>query len=61
MNELAAKIIDGLDKLASKHASASKRWVWELIQNAQDSKAEGRVKVEITVDEKSVNRPLDYR
>jgi hypothetical protein len=36
-NELAAKIIDGLDKLDHKYEKgAAERWIWELLQNAKD-------------------------
>ena len=37
-NELSAKIIDGLDKLFCQMESASLRWIWELLQNAKDSR-----------------------
>ena len=30
-NELAAKILDGLDKLYSKYENSAQRWIWELI------------------------------
>jgi hypothetical protein len=36
-NELANKIIDGLDKLYHKYEKgAAERWIWELLQNAKD-------------------------
>ena len=38
MNELAAKIIDGLNRLFLKYdKGAAERWIWELLQNAKDS------------------------
>jgi hypothetical protein len=38
LNELAAKIIDGLNKLFLKYdKGAAERWIWELLQNAKDS------------------------
>ena len=34
-NEMANKIIDGLDKLEHKYEKgAAERWIWELLQNA---------------------------
>jgi len=30
-NELASKILDGIEKLLEKYESSSKRWIWELI------------------------------
>ncbi len=37
-NELAAKIIDGLNRLSHKYEKgAAERWIWELLQNAKDS------------------------
>lgn len=56
-NELAAKIIDGLDKLDHKfERGAAERWIWELLQNAKDCCSEGQqsVKVEIVVDDEHV-------
>jgi hypothetical protein len=53
LNELANKIFDHLDKLTFKHESASKRWIWELLQNAQDASAKStrKVKIEITLED----------
>jgi hypothetical protein len=49
LNELAAKIIDGLNRLFMKYdKGAAERWVWELLQNAKDSSiGQDKVKVEI--------------
>ena len=49
LNELAAKIIDGLNRLFMKFdKGAAERWVWELLQNAKDSSiGQDKVKVEI--------------
>ena len=49
LNELAAKIIDGLNRLFMKYdKGATERWVWELLQNAKDSSiGQDKVKVEI--------------
>ena len=49
LNELAAKIIDGLNRLFLKYdKGAAERWVWELLQNAKDSSiGQDKVKVEI--------------
>ena len=49
LNELAAKIIDGLNRLFAKYdKGAAERWVWELLQNAKDSSiGQDKVKVEI--------------
>ena len=52
LNELGAKIIDGLNRLFLKFERGSaERWIWELLQNAKDSAAQGQhsVKVELTV------------
>ena len=51
LNELAAKIIDGLNKLFMKYdKGAAERWIWELLQNAKDSSSgQDKVKVEIIV------------
>ena len=62
-NELAAKIIDGLDKLDHKYDNgAAERWIWELLQNAKDQackpadggSSEGIVSVEIIIDDNYV-------
>lgn len=38
INELANKIVDGLEKLQLKiEKGADKRWIWELLQNSKDS------------------------
>ncbi len=38
LNELAAKIIDGLNRLFMKYdKGAAERWIWELLQNAKDA------------------------
>ena len=49
LNELAAKIIDGLNRLFMKYdKGAAERWVWELLQYAKDSSiGQDKVKVEI--------------
>lgn len=45
LNELAAKIIDGLNRLFMKYdKGAAERWIWELLQNAKDSSS-GQEKV----------------
>ncbi|CDW80579.1 UNKNOWN [Stylonychia lemnae] len=47
--KIAAQIMDSIEQLESEPA-AVKRWVWELIQNAQDSVYEGtnvRIKIEL--------------
>ena len=51
LNELAAKIIDGLNRLFLKFdRGAAERWIWELLQNAKDSsRGQESVKVEIIV------------
>ena len=51
LNELAAKIIDGLNRLFLKYdKGAAERWIWELLQNAKDSAVgQEKVKVELTV------------
>ena len=37
-NDLATKIVDGLDRLDHKfEKGAAERWIWELLQNAKDS------------------------
>ena len=49
-NELANKIIDGMDKLYSKYDDSMRRWVWELIQNAQDASIGSKpVNIEIII------------
>jgi hypothetical protein len=60
-NELAAKIIDGLDRLDHKfERGAAERWIWELLQNAKDCCTQPqdgsppRVKVEIKVTDDAV-------
>ena len=57
-NELANKIIDGLDKLYHKYEKgAAERWIWELLQNAKDCCAgtQQQVKVEIEIDDHVVD------
>jgi hypothetical protein len=56
MNELAAKIIDGLNRLFLKYdKGAAERWIWELLQNAKDSSVgQDRVRVEIILTDKYV-------
>ncbi len=51
LNELAAKIIDGLNRLYVKYdKGAAERWIWELLQNAKDSACgQDKVKVEINI------------
>lgn len=45
-NELAAKLIDGLDKLDHKfEKGAAERWIWELLQNAKDCCSQGQKSV----------------
>ncbi len=49
LNELAAKIIDGLNRLFLKYdKGAAERWIWELLQNAKDSSiGQDKVRVEL--------------
>jgi hypothetical protein len=56
MNELAAKIVDGLNRLFLKYdKGAAERWIWELLQNAKDSSiGHDRVKVEVIFTDKYV-------
>ena len=56
MNELAAKIVDGLNRLFLKYdKGAAERWIWELLQNATDSAVgQDRVKVEVILTDKYV-------
>ncbi len=56
LNELAAKIIDGLNRLFVRfERGASERWIWELLQNAKDaSRDQKSVKVEIIVTDEYV-------
>lgn len=62
-NDLATKIVDGLDRLDHKfEKGAAERWIWELLQNAKDccnpvqSDHQNRsfVKVEILVTDDAV-------
>ena len=56
LNELAAKIIDGLNRLFLKYEKgAAERWIWELLQNAKDSsKDQSSVKVELIITDSYV-------
>ncbi len=56
LNELAAKIIDGLNRLFLKYEKgAAERWIWELIQNAKDSAiGQDKVRVELTITDEYV-------
>lgn len=52
---MAAKIIDGMEKLFLKYESSAKRWIWELIQNAKDASCGSKpVKIEIDVSKEFI-------
>ena len=67
LNELAAKLIDGLAKLETKYEDSAQRWIWELIQNAKDASVGlAPVEIEIEIGEDYVDfrhsgKPFTYR
>lgn len=57
----ASKILDQLEKLRlSANENNSRRWIWELIQNAKDVvNSKGKIKIRINFDEK--NQILEFQ
>ena len=55
-NELANKLIDGLNNLISSlEEGSAERWIWELIQNAKDSSITHEdVKIEIVITDEYI-------
>ena len=55
-NELANKLIDGLNNLISSlEEGSAERWIWELIQNAKDSSiTHWDVKIEIVITDEYI-------
>ena len=47
--QIAIKLLDGIDKLYESPDISSRRWIFELLQNAKDI-AEKEVKIEIEFD-----------